>query len=213
MTESKRLRERLTFANVMATVAVFFALGGASYAATQLPKNSVGAKQLQKNAVTGAKIKKQTITAGKIKKGTLTGTQINLTKLGTVPTAQTANTLGPSENWHDAVLENGWSNGPPETPFAPAGYYKDLGGVVHLRGLVSGGTLGKAIFHLPPGYRPPSGKALTPLALCAVCGAGNNSAPVVIAGSNVSGAGQDGAVLPILGSTLGLEGISFKAES
>jgi hypothetical protein len=212
MTEGKRLRERLTFANVMATVAVFFALGGASYAATQLPKNSVGTKQLKKNAVTGAKIKKQTITAGKIKKGTLTGTQINLTTLGTVPTAQTANSLGPSENWHDAVLENGWNNAPPEAPFVSAGYYKDLAGVVHLRGVVSGGTLGKAIFHLPPGYRPTNGKVITPLALCGGCPTGP-SAPVLIAGSNVSGGAQDGALLPIVGTTLGLDGISFKAES
>ena len=50
----KRLRPKLTYANVMATIAVFIALGGASYAATQLPKNSVGSKQLKKNAVTGS---------------------------------------------------------------------------------------------------------------------------------------------------------------
>jgi hypothetical protein len=50
-----RLRGKLTYANVMATIAVFIALGGASYAATQLPKNSVGTKQLKKGAVTPAK--------------------------------------------------------------------------------------------------------------------------------------------------------------
>ena len=212
MTEYKRLRERLTLSNVMATVAVFVALGGVSYAATQLPKNSVGAKQLKKNAVTGAKIKKQTITAAKIKKGTLTGTQINLTKLGTVPTAQTANTLGPSEGWHDAALENGWKNAPPEAPFVTAGYYKDLAGVVHLRGVVSGGTLGKAIFHLPPGYRPTSGRVITPVAVCGGCGTGP-AGPLLIAGSNISGGAEDGAVLAIIGTTLGLDGISFRAES
>jgi hypothetical protein len=47
---------RLTYANVMATVAVFIALGGVGYAATKLPKNSVGAWQLKKGAVTPAKI-------------------------------------------------------------------------------------------------------------------------------------------------------------
>ena len=212
MTESNRLRKKLTFSNVMATVAVFVALGGVSYAATQLPKNSVGAKQLKKNAVTGAKIKKQTITAAKIKTGTLTGTQINLTELGTVPTAQTANTLGPAEGWHDAALENGWKNSPPEAPFVTAGYYKDLAGVVHLRGVVAGGTLGKAIFHLPPGYRPTSGKVITPVAVCGGC-AGGPAGPLLIAGSNISGGAEDGAVLPILGTTLGLDGISFRAES
>jgi hypothetical protein len=77
----RKLRGRLTYANVMATIAVFIALGGASYAATQkLPKNSVGTKQLKKNAVTGAKVKN----------GTLTGAQINASTLGTVPSAAQA---------------------------------------------------------------------------------------------------------------------------
>ncbi|MGN6663507.1 MAG: hypothetical protein ACTHK6_04780 [Solirubrobacterales bacterium] len=54
----KQLRKRLTFANVMSMIAVFVALGATAFAATQLPKNSVGTKQLKKNAVTAAKIKK-----------------------------------------------------------------------------------------------------------------------------------------------------------
>ena len=52
----RRLTSPLTHANVMATVAVFIALGGASYAAVRLPKNSVGAKQIKKEAVTPAKL-------------------------------------------------------------------------------------------------------------------------------------------------------------
>ena len=51
------MRGRLTYANVMATVALFIALGGASYAAIKLPKNSVGTKQLKKEAVSLSKIK------------------------------------------------------------------------------------------------------------------------------------------------------------
>ena len=42
---------------VVACIALFIALGGTSYAVTQLPKNSVGTKQLKKNAVTSQKIK------------------------------------------------------------------------------------------------------------------------------------------------------------
>ena len=38
-----KLRERLTYANVMATIAVFIALGGGAYAIT-LKKNSVKSK-------------------------------------------------------------------------------------------------------------------------------------------------------------------------
>ncbi len=40
----KRLRSKLTYANVMATLAMFFELGGGAYAATALPKNSFGSK-------------------------------------------------------------------------------------------------------------------------------------------------------------------------
>jgi hypothetical protein len=54
------LRRHLTYANVAATLALFLALGGAAYAATQLPKNSVGTNQLRREAVTAAKIAKKT---------------------------------------------------------------------------------------------------------------------------------------------------------
>ena len=57
---------------VIALVALFIALGGTSYAAVTLPKNSVGAKQLKKNAVTGVKIKNGAVTAGKINPAGLT---------------------------------------------------------------------------------------------------------------------------------------------
>jgi hypothetical protein len=65
----KRLRARLTYANVMATIAVFIALGGASYAALKLPKNSVGTKQLKKGAVSLNKIKRAARTELKGQKG------------------------------------------------------------------------------------------------------------------------------------------------
>jgi hypothetical protein len=51
------MRSRLSYANVVATLALFLALCGGSYAALKLPKNSVGSKQLKKNSVTSAKVK------------------------------------------------------------------------------------------------------------------------------------------------------------
>jgi hypothetical protein len=66
----KSIRSRLTYANVMSTIAVFLVLGGATaFAASHLAKNSVGTKQLQKNAVTAAKIKNGAVIAGKIGAG------------------------------------------------------------------------------------------------------------------------------------------------
>lgn len=61
-----RLLDKLTYANVVATLALFVALGGASYAAFQLPKNSVGPKQLKKNAVSAPKIAKGAVTKAKL---------------------------------------------------------------------------------------------------------------------------------------------------
>ncbi|MFM7553660.1 MAG: collagen-like protein [Actinomycetota bacterium] len=65
------VRRRLTYANVMATIAVFLALGGTSYAVTALPKNSVGTQQLKKNAVTGVKVKDGSLSSADFAAGTL----------------------------------------------------------------------------------------------------------------------------------------------
>lgn len=55
------IRRRLTFANVVSCIALFVALGGVGYAATQLPKDSVGTRQLQKDAVTSAKVRNDSL--------------------------------------------------------------------------------------------------------------------------------------------------------
>jgi hypothetical protein len=47
----KHLIDRLTYANVVATLALFIGLGGVSYAAITLPANSVGREQLRADAV------------------------------------------------------------------------------------------------------------------------------------------------------------------
>lgn len=59
------VRQRLTYSNVIATMALFLALGGVAVAAG-LPRNSVGANQLKRNAVTAAKIRKQAVTSAKL---------------------------------------------------------------------------------------------------------------------------------------------------
>jgi hypothetical protein len=53
----QRLRGKLTYANVVATLALFLVLaGGTAVAASRLAKNSVGSKQIKKRAVTPAKL-------------------------------------------------------------------------------------------------------------------------------------------------------------
>lgn len=48
-------------ATVIATIALLVALAGTGYAATSLPKNSVGARQLQNNSVTTSKVKNHSL--------------------------------------------------------------------------------------------------------------------------------------------------------
>lgn len=68
----KKIRSSFTYANVMSTIAVFLLLGGgAAFAATQLPKNSVGGKQLKKNAVTSVKVKDRSLSKADFKAGQL----------------------------------------------------------------------------------------------------------------------------------------------
>jgi hypothetical protein len=86
MSNAPKLRERLTYANVMVTILAFIVLGGSAYAAFKLPKNSVGTKQIKPNAVNGSKVKN----------GSLTGADIEASSLGSVPHAANADLLGGS---------------------------------------------------------------------------------------------------------------------
>jgi len=61
------LRSKLTYANVISTMALFLVLGGgAAFAAGRLAPNSVGAAQLKNAAVTGPKIKRASIETTKL---------------------------------------------------------------------------------------------------------------------------------------------------
>jgi hypothetical protein len=61
----KRLRPKLTYANVISTLCLFLLVaGGTAYAAAEvLPQGSVGTKQLKNGAVTGKKVKPGSLTA------------------------------------------------------------------------------------------------------------------------------------------------------
>jgi hypothetical protein len=103
----KRVREKLTYSNVVATIALFAALGGSAIAATGLGKNTVGTRQLRARSVTTGKIANAAITGLKISDKTITGGDINLGALGTVPSATDANSA------KEAGLVDGHSAGCP----------------------------------------------------------------------------------------------------
>jgi hypothetical protein len=68
----RRVRGHLTYANVMATVAVFIAIGGGAYAAG-LARNSVKAKQIKAGAVRSAELADNAVTSAKVADGSLSG--------------------------------------------------------------------------------------------------------------------------------------------
>jgi len=79
----RRIRERLTYANVISTICLFLLLGGGAYAAFPLPRNSVRSRNIVNgqvkaadvadNAVNGAKIADDSVTGGDVKESTLDG--------------------------------------------------------------------------------------------------------------------------------------------
>src|SRR5213082_1692697 len=68
-------RPRLTYANVVATLALLLAIRGTSYAAI---------------TINGKSMRNRTVAGKKLKKNTVTGTEINESKLGKVPSAKLA---------------------------------------------------------------------------------------------------------------------------
>ena len=103
----KQIRKRLTYANVMSSVAVFLVLGGATAIAAGLAKNSVGSKQLKKNAVTTAKIKNNAVSTAKIKNGAVTGAKLNVGSIPTVPSATNATNAVNASNAGNADTVDG----------------------------------------------------------------------------------------------------------
>jgi hypothetical protein len=163
----KKLRPRLTFANVVSCLALFVALGGSAYAATQLKKNSVGAKQLKKNAVTTAKIENEAVTGAKVQLGSLgtvpsaahadsADSATSSTKADFATNATTAANLAPPEAVHivgtagEPPFESGFKDIKNVTPL---GFYKDRQCVVHFVGTAEGPS-GQNMFTLPSADRP-----------------------------------------------------------
>ncbi len=59
-------KPRLTYANVVATVALFVALGGVSWAALKIPKDSVGSKQIKNESVKANDLQQGSVGPGEL---------------------------------------------------------------------------------------------------------------------------------------------------
>jgi hypothetical protein len=78
---SSLARRRPSASLIVSFVALFVALGGVGYAATQLPKNSVGNAQLQNGSVGNWKLKSNAVGGRKIINGAVGAKQVNSTQV------------------------------------------------------------------------------------------------------------------------------------
>lgn len=157
---ASRIRPRLTYANVVATLALFLALGGSSYAALSLTgddiidgtigsldvaNNSLRGIDVENGSIRGAEIRDRTltgddvlsgsITAQEIANGTLTGDDV---ENGTL----TARDFGGAQLRRLAELARG-PEGPagPAGPAGPPGERGPAGSDAELHGAAAGGAL------------------------------------------------------------------------
>lgn len=103
-------RPQLTYANVVASLALFVALGGASYAATSLPRGSVGPKQIRAEAVRTGKLADGAVTAAKLARGV----RERLASVGGAPSSTTTTSI-PESVKHAEVADRAAAAGHAET--------------------------------------------------------------------------------------------------
>ena len=85
----ENLRTRLTYANVMSTIAVFIALGGSSYAALQIDSGDI-----ENNSVRGVDVRNRSLSERDLKRNALGARSIRESRLSRVPHARDADRLG-----------------------------------------------------------------------------------------------------------------------
>ena len=125
-----RIRKAITFSNVIAVIALFLAMGGGVYAAS----NKINGKQIKAKSLPGNRLKPKSVTAKQIKPNAITGRQIRAGSLtgkqvvGSSLTGVAASSLGAVHYASVIVsLGRGGMVGPSGTAICPAGQ-KVIGG-------------------------------------------------------------------------------------
>jgi hypothetical protein len=98
-----KLRSRVTYANVVASVALFIALGGTSYG---LATGSIGGREIKNNSVTGRDVHNNSLTGADIRNDRLTGADILESSVGKVPNAAAADTANSANTANVADAAN-----------------------------------------------------------------------------------------------------------
>jgi len=177
------IRSRLTYANVMATVAAFLALGGAAWAVAIAPKNSVVSKSIKN---------------GEVRNKDLAGGSVDAAKLDT-PAEFTSLGLPDAFGGCGAVGDS-WASLSPDVNNTVS-YYRDPAGIVHLRGVAikCNFALNTGLV-LPAGFRPGKNEIFAPLFSDAGVSRLNIESSGIVSPSPISAPG----------SWVSLDGISFR---
>ncbi len=111
---ASKLRSRLTYANAVASIALFIALGGTSYAIAtgsigtrEIKNNSVTGRDVRNSSLTGADVRNSRLTGADILNDRLTGADVLESSLDKVPTAGAADTANTANSANTATTANG----------------------------------------------------------------------------------------------------------
>jgi hypothetical protein len=106
-----KLRSRLTYANVVASIALFIALGGTSYAVAtgsidsrEIKNNSVRGADVRNSSLTGADVRNNRLTGADIRNDRLTGADVLESSLAKVPSAGAADTANTANSANTANI-------------------------------------------------------------------------------------------------------------
>jgi hypothetical protein len=192
----RHFRFRPSPAMVVACIALFIAVGGTALASVIITTNS----EVAKNTISGhappsgdhANIIKDSITGADIKESTL----------GPVPALAAPEALHQVGASGQPPFQNGWKNYGFSS--APAAFYKDREGVVHLQGTITGATTTpSSVFSLPPGYRPAVTQEFAALTV--------DSGPTRVINQLEVQSGGDVVLYDPVGIWASLSGITFRA--
>jgi hypothetical protein len=160
-----RTRARLTYANVMSTIAVFGVLaGGGAYAAGRIGADDIAQNAVRSKHIKDGEVKTSDLANGAVSGAKLAGGALSAPVTEVVPYPLVNNNCGLARtgefcgNGTNPEVESirAWRNN--GDGYAPAGFFKDRAGVVHLEGSVEVSApqqmLEFTIFILPPGFRP-----------------------------------------------------------
>jgi len=100
------IKRHLSYANVVATLALFIALG----AGTVWAAGGINGKSIKKNTLPGNRVKKNTLPGNRLQNGTVKGGKVDVSTLGQVPSAKVADAAND--------VSGVFKDGPVTLPFA-----------------------------------------------------------------------------------------------